>query len=76
MNTCEKALEMRSAINAAELAMSGMNGFEDLARFWEGVSDIVMITVHMTVGQVRQFHRAYAELNRIINSPEYAPSSL
>ena len=72
-----KALEMRSAIDGIELAL---NGFEEslgsIADRWDGARDDVKIVIPMTVGTVRQLLSAYDELNRIINSPEYAPARL
>lgn len=76
MSLHQKALEMRNAIDAIELAMSSMGGFEDLARLWEGAADDVQVCAYMTAGQVRQFYAVYGELNRIINSPEFIPANL
>jgi len=72
----KKALEMRNAIDSVELALSGIGGFEDVARLWDGAHDDLAVKVEMRVGLIRQFRSAYDELNRIINSPEYEPTNL
>ena len=72
----EKALEMRNAIDRIELALSSMNGFDNIARLWDDARDDLIVEVEMSVGTVRQFRTAYDELNRIINSPEFTPANL
>jgi len=72
----EKAIEMRNAIDGVELAFSGMEDFAKAADLWDGSRDDLEIKVQMRVGDLRQLRRAYDELNRIINSPEYLPANL
>lgn len=72
----DKALDMRNAIDIAELAMSGIENFERLADLFQDCRDDIEIKVPMTVGNLRQLQQGYSELNRIINSQEYAPNNL
>ena len=72
----EKAIEMRNAIDGVELAFSGMEDFARAADLWNDSRDDLKIKVQMRVGDLRQLRRAYDELNRIINSPEYLPANL
>jgi hypothetical protein len=76
MSLREKALEMRNVIDEIELALSSMNGFEDLAPRWDGARNDLIVKVDITVGQVRRIRDAYVKLNDIINSPEYTPANL
>ena len=72
----EKAIEMRNAIDGVELAFSCMEDFAKAADLWDDSRDDLEIKVQMRVGDLRQLRRAYDELNRIINSPEYLPANL
>lgn len=75
MDLHTKALEMRNAIDAIELALSACD-FPERAVSWEDARDDLTLFVRMKASTLRQIANAYDELNRIINSPEYAPSKL
>ena len=73
-----KAREMRNAIDMMEGAMMGLgtdiptgSDFLRQAELWEVAPDSVIITPHITVGQLRRVVAATTELTRIINSDEY-----
>lgn len=72
----KKALEMRAAIDEIELALSSVNGFSDQIALWEGAAADLFVKVEIPVGIIRQMGAAYANLNHIINSEEYAPKAL
>lgn len=68
-----KARDMRSAIDAMELAMMGWPELVDLPEKWgepRHRSD-VKVSIPGTVEQVYRICDALSELTRIINSPEY-----
>jgi hypothetical protein len=78
MTLKQKAKDMRHAIDMIEGAMMGLgtdiptgSDFLRQAELWEMASDDLIITPHMTVGQLRRVVSATTELTRIINSDEY-----
>lgn len=76
MTLREKALEMRSTIDGIELALHGIDRWEELNTLWEGARADLTVKVEVEVGVFRQIYNALAECNRIINSPEYTPANL
>jgi hypothetical protein len=69
----EKYTEMRNAIDAADLALHGIDHIEELQSLWQDARDDLRIKVEMDVGTFRQICEALDELNRIINSDDYTP---
>ena len=72
----QKALEMRSALDAIELALMGFGGLADIPARWEDSRDDVVLLHRVTVGEVRQVCNALDKCNRIVNSPEFIPANL
>jgi hypothetical protein len=73
MTNEEKARDMRSAIDAMELAMMGCPELIELPEKWGEPRHRPELgaRVPMTAGQVYRICDALAELTRIINSDEY-----
>ena len=69
----EKARDMRSAIDAMELALMGFGDLVDLPEKWGEPKhrDDLSVKLLTTTGQVYRVCDALAELTRIINSEEY-----
>jgi hypothetical protein len=72
----QKAREMRSALDAIELALMGVEEFPELPALFETTGENVTIILRMTVGTMRQICTALDECNRIVNSPDFIPSAL
>lgn len=73
MTPQEKARDMRSAIDAMELAMMGWPELVDLPERWGEPRHRpdLKVSVPGTTEQVYRICDALSELTRIINSPEY-----
>lgn len=78
MTDKERLRDMRNAIDAMELAMMGWPELVDLPEKWGEPRhrDELGVTIPGTVGQVYRICDALAELNRIINSDDYAPANI
>lgn len=76
MSLKAKAMEMRNAIDAIDLALHGDVDWARLSELWSHSADDFTIKVLMTLGELRQLCIARDQCNRIINSPEYEPAHL
>ena len=76
MSIKEKAVEMRNAIDAIDLALHGIPNWDELISLWQDARDDLQIKIEMDVGTLKQIYEALCECNRIINSEEYMPSQL
>lgn len=68
-----KAMAMRSAIDKMELALIGMDQVTELPEKWGDPRHPIELGVNLrtTCGEVYRVVDAWAELNRIINSPDF-----
>lgn len=74
----QQARDMRSAIDAMELAMMGFGDLVDLPEKWGEPRhrDDLGVMLPVTAGQVYRVCDALAELTRIINSDDYVVRSM
>ena len=76
MTLRSKAIEMRNAIDAIDLALHGDVDWAELSALWGNGDDDFKIRITMSLGELRHLCAARDECNRIINSPEYLPNNL
>jgi hypothetical protein len=72
----KKALVMRDAIDAMDLALHDDPLWDKTFDRWDGARDDIKIYISMSLEDLRQIHAARAECNRIANAPEFTPSAI
>ena len=76
MSLKAKAIRMRNAIDAMDLALHGDNDLQRMRKLFEDARDEMKIDVTMTAQNIRQICHALDECNEIANSPEFIPANL
>jgi hypothetical protein len=78
LTLAEKAVRMRHAIDAMELALHGAPSLVELPEKWGDPRhrDTLGVTPKMTAGEVYRICDALAELTRIMNDAGYEISNL
>lgn len=76
MTLKSKAMQMRNAIDAIDLALHGDNDLQRMRELFEDARDECVIQVSMTAADLRQLGVAMDECNRIANSNEFIRDNL
>lgn len=76
MTLKSKAIQMRNAIDAIDLALHGDNDLQRMRELFVAARDECVIHISITAADLRQLGVAMDECNRIANSNEFIPSNL